>query len=95
MTQVQAPVIVGEALKPQRRSRRGPGNVPLHVILIALMLLWAIPAIGLLVASFRTPAATNASGWWTAIVPPYEFTFSNYDYVLSRAGIGRHSSTAS
>jgi len=85
MTQAQAPVLVG-ARTEQRRGARGGGRAALHVVLVALMVVWAIPAIGLLVASFRTAAATNRSGWWTALAPPYEFTFQNYDYVLNRAG---------
>ena len=50
------------------------------------MAAWLIPTIGVLIASFRTAADTNRGGWWTALVPPYEFTFQNYDYVLSRGG---------
>jgi alpha-glucoside transport system permease protein len=87
MTQAQAPVIVGKQVDQRRRSRFQAGRLPLHLILIGLMVLWAIPAIGLFVASFRTAAETNRTGWWTAIVPPYEFTFQNYEYVLGRAGI--------
>jgi alpha-glucoside transport system permease protein len=86
MTAAQAPVLVGTELVQKRRARGRGGNLPLHLILIVIMLIWAIPAIGLFVASFRTAAATNASGWWTALAPPYEFTFQNYDYVLNRAG---------
>jgi len=85
MTQVPVlvePEIEAEHERPHKRRIRGP----LHFALIAIMVLWAIPAIGLLVASFRTARATNGSGWWTALVPPYQFTFSNYDYVLNRAG---------
>ncbi|HEX5828489.1 MAG TPA: carbohydrate ABC transporter permease [Candidatus Limnocylindrales bacterium] len=85
MTQVQAPVLVGTEVRPKRRPRGG-GRWPLHLALGAIMVLWALPAVGLLVASFRTAAATNESGWWTAIVPPWEFTFQNYAYVLERAG---------
>jgi alpha-glucoside transport system permease protein len=86
MTQAQAPVLVGAQVQQKRGARRRGPSAPLHIALIAIMVIWAIPAIGLLVASFRTAAATNASGWWTAIAPPYEFTFANYDYVLNRAG---------
>jgi alpha-glucoside transport system permease protein len=85
MTQVQAPVLVGAKVEPKRRPRRG-GRIPLHLVLIGLMVIWAIPAIGILIASFRTAADTNRSGWWTVLAPPYEFTFQNYDYVLNRAG---------
>ena len=51
------------------------------------MVIWAIPTVALLVASFRPAAATNTSGWWTAFTPPWEFTLENYEYVLGRAGI--------
>ena len=30
------------------------------------------------IASFRTAADTNRGGWWTALVPPYEFTFQSF-----------------
>jgi alpha-glucoside transport system permease protein len=87
MTQAQAPVIVGKQVDQRRKRRFQGGRLPLHLVLVGMMVLWAIPAIGLFVASFRTAADTNRTGWWTAIVPPYEFTFSNYEYVLGRAGI--------
>lgn len=93
MTQAQAPVTVGtdlpstrEPAARERAHRHGPGRPVLHVVLVLIMALWAVPAVGLFVASFRTAEATNSSGWWTALVPPWEFTFANYDYVLNRAG---------
>jgi alpha-glucoside transport system permease protein len=85
MTQVQAPVLVGTDIKPKRGARRRGANWWLHVALTAIMVVWAIPAVGLLVASFRTAEATNKGGWWTAFAPPYQFTLDNYDYVLNRA----------
>lgn len=85
MTRTYAPVRVAFGAHPKRGQRR-LGKGPLHVALIAIMVVWAIPAIGLLVASFRTAADTNKSGWWTALAPPYQFSFENYDYVLNRAG---------
>ncbi len=87
MTQAQAPVAVGARVATKRSSRPRLGSLPVHVILIALTVAWIIPALALLVASFRTAAATNESGWWTAIVPPWQFTFDNYAYVFSRNGI--------
>jgi alpha-glucoside transport system permease protein len=71
------------------RSRKSPGlgRGFLHLSLIVLMFIWAIPTIALLVASFRPAAETNTSGWWTAFTPPWEFTLDNYEYVLGRAGI--------
>ena len=49
----------------------------LHAFVIGLMVIWLIPTIGLLVNSFRTPEASNSSGWWTALFPPKELTFEN------------------
>jgi alpha-glucoside transport system permease protein len=88
MTQAQAPVVVGVEVKPQR-GPRAVGRWPLHLVLAIIMLVWIVPALGLLINSFRTPADIASSGWWTAIVPPYEFTFQNYETVLARQGLGR------
>ena len=87
MTQVQAPVAIGAQVQTRRRARPRLGGIAVNTSLIVLMIIWAIPAVGLLVASFRTAAATNSSGWWTAFTPPWEFTIENYQYVLGRAGI--------
>jgi len=89
MTQAHAPVLVGTDIKPQRRSgRRRLGGVPLHVIVIGLMFLWALPAIALLVSSLRPAAEVTRSGWWTALFPPATFTFQNYQDVLGAQGLG-------
>jgi alpha-glucoside transport system permease protein len=79
----------GRVAAARTTTRRGPslGRGFLHLSLIVLMAIWAIPTIALLVASFRPAAATNTSGWWTAITPPWQFTLDNYEYVLGRAGI--------
>jgi len=68
--------------------RRWVGRVPLHAVLAGLMILWLIPTIGLFVNSFRPPDEVTRSGWWTALAPPYEFTFSNYQHVLTQQGLG-------
>ena len=72
---------------PGRKSRTGRSF--LHLSLFVIMAIWIVPALGLFVNSFRPPAAVSSSGWWTAIAPPYEFTFSNYTEVLSRQGLDR------
>jgi len=89
MTQVPVlatPDIDDKRTVPRQRRGNGRGKGPVHFALVAIMILWAIPALGLFIASFRTAASTNKSGWWTAIAPPYQFTFQNYGYVLNRAG---------
>ena len=70
------------------RVARVRGHIGLHTVVILLMVIWAIPTIGLLINSFRPAAEQTASGWWTAIFPPYHFTFENYAHVLAQQGIG-------
>lgn len=90
MTQVQAPVVIGPVEGRQRRGRfrRPSGNPLLHIALAVLMIIWAIPALGLLISSIRPASEITRSGWWTAFFPPSQFTLENYQQVLSRAGIG-------
>ena len=58
-----------------------------HTLLIAVAIVWLIPAVGLLVASFRTAADTNREGWWAALLPPWNFTLDNYAAVFGRDGL--------
>lgn len=69
---------------------KGRGKTLVRFSLLAIVVLWTIPTIGLLVSSFRDPEAVRASGWWTVFASPLEFTqwtFQNYEQVLS-AGMG-------
>lgn len=45
-------------------------QLPTHVILIGLCLLWLLPTIGLLVTSFRPFQDINDSGWWRVLAAP-------------------------
>jgi alpha-glucoside transport system permease protein len=40
-------------------------QIPTHVILIAIILIWVVPTLGLLITSLRPAQAINQSGWWT------------------------------
>lgn len=62
---------------------------PLHAAVVAITLVWLLPTLGVLVSSFRPPREVTASGWWTALLPPFEFTFQNYLRVLGAYNMGR------
>ena len=63
-------------------------HIGVHTALIVLMIVWAIPTLGLFVNSFRTATDAFGTGWWTALFPPYNFTFENYAHVLGQSSIG-------
>lgn len=71
------------------RARRlpGPGRWLLHAVILGLMGLWLVPTLGLFVNSFRPAADVARSGWWTALLPPWDFTLANYEHVLGRQGL--------
>ncbi|MBC7221203.1 carbohydrate ABC transporter permease [Candidatus Bipolaricaulota bacterium] len=71
-----------------RKAKR----LPLHVVVIALALIWLAPSLGLLVSSFRPRQDLLSSGWWTAVITPSQwsrFTTANYRDVLTQQGMGR------
>jgi alpha-glucoside transport system permease protein len=45
-------------------------NLPTHIILFFLILIWLVPTFGLLITSLRPFQAVNSSGWWTVMAPP-------------------------
>jgi alpha-glucoside transport system permease protein len=63
-------------------------HIGLHTALIVLMFIWAIPTVGLLINSFRPATEAFGTGWWTALFPPYNFSFENYSHVLGQSNIG-------
>lgn len=87
---------------PDPRSRRQPTlfrrleqiftTAPVHIVVIAITVLWTLPTAGLLISSFRQPDALRESGWWTVFTPPFEpgqFHLGNYADVLASEGMGQ------
>jgi alpha-glucoside transport system permease protein len=88
MTAVTGPVGTARIATAERQRRPFRARLPLHIAIIGLMALWLVPSIGLLINSLRPAAEVSSSGWWTAIAPPYDFTLSTYEQVLTRQGLG-------
>ena len=66
-------------------------SLPLRLSVFAICALWTMPTLGLLVTSVRNPLNITTSGWWTALLHPFEanqWTLSNYATVLSSDGMG-------
>src|SRR5215210_5087357 len=61
-----------------QRITRGP----VSVFLIVVGLLWLIPTVGLLIASFRSAADNGATGWWSAVLHPAQLTLESYSNLL-------------
>jgi alpha-glucoside transport system permease protein len=66
-------------------------SLPVRVAVLVICALWTIPTLGLLVTSVRNPEEISSSGWWTALLHPFEpgqWTLSNYEQVISSGGMG-------
>ncbi len=90
MTAIDAPappaIAVDERKPPRRRRRQGAGWF-VRLTVLALVLIWMVPTVGLLISSFRTRAVVESEGWWTALLNPFEtaqWTLGNYAEVLSQ-----------
>jgi alpha-glucoside transport system permease protein len=81
---------------PDMQQARGVGEVRkggwfVRLTIIGVCILWLIPALGVLITSIRSEDLVNASGWWTAIVHPFqagEWTLENYRAALDQGGLG-------
>ncbi|HLU52693.1 MAG TPA: carbohydrate ABC transporter permease [Acidimicrobiia bacterium] len=86
-----------EVLVEPKRARRtkDPHNsfqasrTPAYLAVGLIALIWVIPALGILISSFRDPQAIRTSGWWTVIDDLFDagtWTLQNYETVLRGEG---------
>lgn len=82
--------------KAQRQSfskavSRWFSGFPLRMVIVIIAFIWTLPTVGLLISSFRDPAAIQASGWWDALLHPFEaaqWTIENYATVFTEGDMG-------
>jgi alpha-glucoside transport system permease protein len=75
-----------------REEAGAPAKPWVKVVITILCLLWMIPAIGLLITSFRPTDDANGSGWWTVFTNPSSLTrltFQNYADIFTRTNLGQ------
>jgi alpha-glucoside transport system permease protein len=54
-----------------------------HLLLVAVGLLWLVPTLGLFVTSILAPENFSAFGWWKIFSKPSLATWENYDQIFS------------
>jgi alpha-glucoside transport system permease protein len=88
MTAVTKPLDTTRSSAGARKRGGGWSRILLHLIIVSLMVLWVVPTLGLLVNSFRPAAEVSQSGWWNALLPPWDFTLDNYSRVIAANNLG-------
>jgi len=68
-----------------QRAAASPG---VTILVVVIALLWSVPTFGLFVASFRPPTLITTTGWWSGLIPPWQFTIQNYENVIQANGMG-------
>jgi alpha-glucoside transport system permease protein len=85
-----------EAVQPPRVSgQEGTGarilrflaKTPVHILLVAVGLLWLVPTFGLFITSLLAPEDFQSQGWWQIFSAPSKLTFDNYQAVFDNSGI--------
>ena len=65
-------------------------RAPLRFAVIAIVVLWSLPTLGLFVSSFRPGSDVTKTGWWEALLRPFDeatWTLQNYEAVLAGEGM--------
>ena len=59
-----------------------------RITVLVTVVIWMIPAAGVLITSFRDEDAVNETGWWTVLWDPggADWTFENYRTALDTGG---------
>jgi len=90
---MSAPVVVDtQDLQPSKGAdlAMGRANWLVKIIITVLCVLWMIPAVGVLLTSFRTESQAQSTGWWTVFTNfgNYGWTAQNYSDAWTNAELG-------
>jgi len=84
----------GTADAPTKKTSRSgaPGQSQggwfVRIAVTLTVVVWLVPAVGVLVTSFRGPDDVRETGWWTVLWDPFgtDWTFDNYRTALDSGG---------
>ena len=80
----------GDVAKPTPSGAVGQrqGGWFVKITVLVTVIIWMIPAAGVLITSFRGEDAVNETGWWTVLWDPggADWTFENYRTALDTGG---------
>jgi alpha-glucoside transport system permease protein len=65
----------------------------LHVVVVAMMIIWFTPVLALFVSSIRTQSDMGSTGWWHVFVAPL-LTGYNFQQALNLVGVGGGAATS-
>jgi alpha-glucoside transport system permease protein len=92
MTTTSAPPQTESAYVPEKKSAWTIlwQNWPVKLAIIFIVIIWIVPALGVLITSVRPPAEVDTTGWWTVFPDLWntDWTLQNYRDVLSSEGFG-------
>jgi alpha-glucoside transport system permease protein len=89
-----APPIDSDATARLSRTAVGSGffsRLGVRIAVVVIAVAWSVPTAGLLISSFRPANDIRSSGWWEALLHPFEattqWTLANYERVLTADGL--------
>ncbi|MGZ5294764.1 MAG: carbohydrate ABC transporter permease [Actinomycetota bacterium] len=92
MSSVSAPAPDVPAPRPRGTEEDvRSGGWLVRIVVIAIVILWLIPTVGVLITSFRPENAVTTTGWWTVFAHPFrvaDWTLENYRAALTQEGFG-------
>ena len=77
----QSPIYIGNSLS--ERLILVTRRYAAHIIVLAIVLMWSTPTVGLFITSLRPSSDIATSGWWTILNDLDSLTLDNYALVLN------------
>jgi alpha-glucoside transport system permease protein len=87
MATVAAEIVERPADTTAARVLRIIARAPVHLLLVAIGVMWLVPTLGLVVVSLFAPVDFLQYGWWKVFSHPSLLTWQNYDHLFHNGPI--------